>query len=1360
MKNHSRPVLLLLVIIIQTACVRMKAAGNGNTQTLPYRYVNTLKTSSSDESRCLYFDHNGLMWIGTSSGLKLFDGYNIHTFKSTVSSPGLLPHNTVLSITEDHKGMMWVGTRNGLVRIDPHTWKTKRYPVLNNKSWVIYTLFTSRDGTVWMGNDAGLSRYVPENDTFCNYSGAKTWVTDIDGKKRVLGSYSVKSIVDDAKGNIYIGTWDCGLLRLNRKTGNIVRYPKINNQNSAYSLFFDSRNRLWVGTWGYGLIRLDNPDNINNPSEHVYCKDGFETFYKVIEDPTTGTIWASTREGINVMSRDGNLRDISFYSNSGDQTIQQLKFCNDMATDGHGNTWIETLNNGIVHVNTAKSSFNIWDMRSAGYALPVTSVCTIYSPDGQNVWLTMKPYGITLYNTVTGKALFSRQIPGFNKLPEDFMCTSITGVTQRYNGELWFANNGFGIASYCKGKPVKLYTTANTRFVKDNSVNSLMQSKTKVMWIGQRIMVSVAYPDDNGYMLKMTEGDDDFTECDARNFMEDSKGDVWISTDNEGIIRVRGNVYKPNTLKFHHYCPRRNNFVVNDATACFEDSHHRLWAISNSGGLFRYDVNTDKFVSVNELYGIHGDRIFTINEDKVGNLWMTTDYSLICLPYGTTSSVTSFGMDDGLTDILFYPNASFQFGNELYLVKQDGFCHFNPNNLLTRKNEIRHKLIVTDLFIDDKSFSMLDSAFRKKISAFYPMYSRKITIPASVGKFSVEFAYLSYTSQDKIKYAYKLEGYDDDWKHLNVCQHRATFENLHSGTYHLRIRAYDTYGSPHELPYTITVHILPPWYASWWACLIYLLFMIGMIYAGVIWYKNYLKTKNRLQMAVVLSNITHELLTPLTVISASVDDLRINEPKYCENYNLIQNNISRLTRLLRQILEVRKTQAGQLKLLVSQGDLSVFVTSLCENIRPITGMKDNKLVMNIQEDIHAWYDSDKVDKIVYNLLSNAFKYNKTGGTVTVTLACDGDYATLSVADEGIGMCKEKMKHLYARFLDGDYRKMNTSGTGIGLSLTHDLVVLHHGMINCESKADVGTTFTVSLPILQKYYREDEIDVSCSRVEKEKILISELYSGDESVDLPSTDESYVILLVEDNDELLEIMKRLLSHKYRVLTAKNGQQAFNVIQKEDLDIVISDVMMPVMDGIELTQAIKNNKDYAQLPVILLTAKTQEADRNIGYETGADEYIAKPFKIQDLLLRIDNIIANRERIRQKFSRQTDFNIEGQCYSNPDGLFVQKAIECVKMHIDDSEYGRDAFASDMCVSSSTLYNRLRALTGQNIIGFIMSIRLKEACCIARSNPYVSISDLSMDVGFNTPKYFSRCFKKEFGMSLKEYLESIQPMS
>lgn len=513
-------------------------------------------------------------------------------------------------------------------------------------------------------------------------------------------------------------------------------------------------------------------------------------------------------------------------------------------------------------------------------------------------------------------------------------------------------------------------------------------------------------------------------------------------------------------------------------------------------------------------------------------------------------------------------------------------------------------------------------------------------------------------------------------------------------------------------------------------------------------------------MAVVLSNITHELLTPLTVISASVDDLRINEPKYCENYNLIQNNISRLTRLLRQILEVRKTQAGQLKLLVSQGDLSVFVTSLCENIRPITGMKDNKLVMNIQEDIHAWYDSDKVDKIVYNLLSNAFKYNKTGGTVTVTLACDGDYATLSVADEGIGMCKEKMKHLYARFLDGDYRKMNTSGTGIGLSLTHDLVVLHHGMINCESKADVGTTFTVSLPILQKYYREDEIDVSCSRVEKEKILISELYSGDESVDLPSTDESYVILLVEDNDELLEIMKRLLSHKYRVLTAKNGQQAFNVIQKEDLDIVISDVMMPVMDGIELTQAIKNNKDYAQLPVILLTAKTQEADRNIGYETGADEYIAKPFKIQDLLLRIDNIIANRERIRQKFSRQTDFNIEGQCYSNPDGVFVQKAIECVKMHIDDSEYGRDAFASDMCVSSSTLYNKLRALTGQNIIGFIMSIRLKEACRIARSNPYVSISDLSMDVGFNTPKYFSRCFKKEFGMSLKEYLESIQPMS
>ena len=561
--------------------------------------------------------------------------------------------------------------------------------------------------------------------------------------------------------------------------------------------------------------------------------------------------------------------------------------------------------------------------------------------------------------------------------------------------------------------------------------------------------------------------------------------------------------------------------------------------------------------------------------------------------------------------------------------------------------------------------------------------------------------------------------------------------------------------------YAIKIMVLPPWWAKWWAYIIYV-FIVGLgVIFGIRWYKNYLKTKNRLQMTVVFTNITHELLTPLTVITAAVDELRNKAPQFDDSYTLMQNNVSRLTRLLRQILEIRKSQAGQLKLLVSKNNIAAFIRDICESIRPMSSIHHNNLIVNIpQNEIFAWFDTDKLDKILFNLLSNAFKYNREGGNVTVELEAKNGKAILKVSDEGIGISPDKLKHLYSRFLDGDYRRMKTLGTGIGLSLTHDLVKLHHGDINCESKSGIGTTFTITIPIRKEDYTEIEIYKEKETIEnqqttynhesevtlKDSLHARELQSGD----------GYKILLVEDNEQLLNIMKRLLGRRYHVATAKNGVQALNIINKEELDIVVTDVMMPVMDGIELTKNIKSSKDFAQLPVIMLTAKTSDTDENIGYETGADDYITKPFKLENLQLRIDSIIANRMRIRERFRQQTEIDqIDEMHYSNPDKTFVEKAMQCVRQNITDAEYNRETFASDMMMSSSTLYNKLRALTGQGIIEFINSIRLKEACNIIKRQPDIQINDIAMKVGFNTPKYFSKCFKKEFGMSPKDYAQN-----
>lgn len=342
-------------------------------------------------------------------------------------------------------------------------------------------------------------------------------------------------------------------------------------------------------------------------------------------------------------------------------------------------------------------------------------------------------------------------------------------------------------------------------------------------------------------------------------------------------------------------------------------------------------------------------------------------------------------------------------------------------------------------------------------------------------------------------------------------------------------------------------------------------------------------------------------------------------------------------------------------------------------------------------------------------------------------------------------------------MDGNYRSMNTTGTGIGLSLTHDLVKLHHGTIACQSTLGKGTTFTVQIPTQIGAYTPYEIGQTAEKkykqAEKEHIALnSQTEKEENSKNAPETASDYKILIVEDHTELLQLMARVLGKRYEVYTATNGEQALNIIRKKPLDIVISDVMMPVIDGVELTRKIKTEPDYAQLPVILLTAKTGDANRDEAYKAGADEYLIKPFGLEALQLRVENIIGNRERIRRKFMSQTDFSPEAQHYSDPDTLFMEKAVECVRQHLDDPAYDRERFAADMCMSSSTLYKKLRALTGQNVSSFVNSIRLKEACRLTKENPYIQISELSARLGYNTPAYFTRVFKKEFGMTLTEY--------
>lgn len=539
-----------------------------------------------------------------------------------------------------------------------------------------------------------------------------------------------------------------------------------------------------------------------------------------------------------------------------------------------------------------------------------------------------------------------------------------------------------------------------------------------------------------------------------------------------------------------------------------------------------------------------------------------------------------------------------------------------------------------------------------------------------------------------------------------------------------------------------------------------------------LFYQRTMRVRNRLQMEQMFTNITHELLTPLAILSASVEHLHQKEPQYDDEYSMMQLNIQRCVRLLQQILETSKSLSGDLRLLVSHGDIMRYIRETATTIKPL--MQRNELDFNITctpESMMGWIDPDKLDKIIFNLLSNAAKYTPKGGNVTLDVQTNKNYdrIIIRVIDTGKGIPKERQKTLFQRFNDGEYRSNHTFGTGLGMALTRDLVYLHGGTINYKSEEGKGTTFIVELPINKESFTTNQIDEHNKiipyvpkslvidyrkRPEPTPILTPEELQANKEAE----ENAYKILIVEDNIELLMLMKQILFPKYHVLTASNGREALEVIRTFDLDLIVSDVMMPIMDGYELTKTVKNNPDFNHIPIILLTAKTQDKDKEEGLRIGADDYINKPFRLGDLTMRIDNIIEKRKRIQSDFRQLTiDETKKAASTPSPDNEFLQRAIECVNKHLDDTEFDRDAFAREMGASASTLYNKLRATTGMNVTNFIRDIRLKSVDGIIKANPDLRVSDLAYSIGFKDPKYFATIFKKEFGMQPKEYIEKLR---
>lgn len=1351
----------LMTYALHTSGTGLQAIGH-----LTFKQQPPLDALASNEVQTVHQDRDGFIWIGTRNGLCRYDGYNISTHKSNLYTPDLFTSNNILSIQDDKQSKLWIGTQNGLNVMDLRTAEIKKYtsPALPNNT--VSSLLVTRDGHIWIGTEAGLCLYDTPRDSFITYNEQRT--------RGVFKKAAVKSLCEDSDGDIWIGTWARGLYRYNPTEDKFYAYPPVGKRNSPHTIFEDSKGQIWIGSWGEGIFLLHHPKDMQRVSYLNYkhhSNDGRSLLdnivYAIGEDRHTHSLWIGTRKGLSIMSYETPGQFIHYTPQDKSHYIPSDEI-NSITCDNDGTIWMGAIGGGVLTVNTRTPLFHSYDIRQHLKGASVRSVRSLFADADSNLWMGVGTYGLIYKKKGSEQLLQNAQIPGFGELTS---IPTVNTIIQRKSGkDLWFGTSN-GIYILTPGQKVRKRTDPQNAFLNEALVNTLYEDRAGNCWIGSRTTLCVERT--NGQFISFRTLDfDDGSRCSMPNvsdFTEDTDAStLWAATTNHGIIRITRD---EDTLHFRHFSTHNRKLLTNTVLCLYLDRHGRLWAGTDGGGLYLYDRGKEQFIAQSLAYHIPGDRVGSIEEDEKGNLWIGTNVGLVKFNINNNKpTVRIYTINDGLLDNFLIPHASCHMGDKLLFGSYKGYNEFRPADI----EEVRHEdipLAITDFKLFNRSFYVYPAEVRKQLSTLTPNFTERMVIPHQYNNFSIEFAALTYRNPDANKYAYRLEGFDTGWQYVDAAHRVAYYNNLKSGTYKFLLKAANENGVWRDTPRELTIVIQPPFWATWWAYLLYALAFIAT--AGLIlrttrkrmMLRNELHIKE-LEKAKIeelnhaklqfFTNITHELLTPLTILSATVDELKLQAPAHSDLYSIMNYNIRRLIRLLQQILEFRKAETGNLKLRVSQGNLAAFVRNEVNSFQPL--IKKRKIHLSVTctpENIIGYFDTDKVDKILYNLISNAAKYNRAEGHICVnlTIADISDRVLLTVKDDGIGISAEKQKNLFKRFYEGDYRRFNTIGTGIGLSLTKDLVELHNGSIQVVSEVGQGTEFRISLPIARNDFHEEQIDDNAPLELKEEPPTEEM---DETEDRSQTSDkpAHTLLLVEDNEELLWLMVKLLQREYTIFTACNGKEAIPILEQEDIDLTVSDIMMPEMDGIELCRYIKSHIEISHIPIILLTAKNKDEDRAEAYDVGADAYLTKPFSLPVLHARIRNLIRHKEQQANSFKDQKVLELKGLEYTSLDETFLQQAIDCVQRHLADPDFDQTQFVEEMNTTRSTAFRKLKSLTGLTFPGFLRNIRMKAACRLMEEKKGIRISELAYAVGYSNPRYFNTCFKKETGMLPQEYME------
>ncbi len=1357
---------------------------------------------SDDRIKCIIRDRNGFIWFGTSAGLNRYDGYEFKIFAKNNQDSSSVSDNDINSIAEDHDGNLWIGTRTGICILDINTYRFRRMnliPLARSGCQdvnYITTITSDSEGNIWIGTHNGLFFYDTVKRSIEHFM--------LDDQSCFSPFNNITSLANDNSGSMWIGTQNGYIFRYNLTSSSVEKLEPLKHNSGArntitrlyvdkegilwvadsYGLsqfniksrswiqekqslmdsYFpglqiggicqDSNGKIWIVTDGRGLFIIDKKDFsitnlINRPySQGSVSSDGLLSLYI----DKSGISWiGTTKKGVDFYKK--NIMKFQLIRNY--PTEKNSLSNNDVdciTEDSEGNLWIGTNGGGLNYLDIKKNVFkNFTASPGISNTLSSNIIVSVFEDSDHRIWAGTYLGGLNRYDPSTEKFTVYRFSESDSSSISD---NSIWGICEDSKNNLWFATltNGLNLFNRKTGK-FKRYLSENSSLCFD-------------------------------YLNSVT---------------TDKNDNLWISSSN-GLIFF--NPWQNVSVCYTNNQSNGSSVSDNHISSVFEDSRGLFW-VCTSNGLNLMDRKNNTFRSFYESDGLPSSSVLRILEDKSHDLWISTKNGISRLTVSQAERYNSlsfnfknYTVSDGLQGKEFNETAAASARSGiLYFGGTNGLNSFNPAEI--NEDTIPTRIVFTGLRIFNDVIEPGEK-FNNKILLKKPIFNTdEITLHYNENSIIIDFAALNYFFPERTQYSYKLEGFNSNWITTEGRKNFANYSNLTQGFYRFRLRATNSNGTWNRDEISLKIRILPPVWKTWYANIFYVL--LGMTALVMLWVSivRRERTRTRIEKERVearhtheidslklkfFTNISHEFRTPLTLILSPVDQLMQKWKGKPEEKHLkmIRQNARRLLLMVNQLLDSRKMEVQGFRYSPSYGNIIAFLRESVDSFTDLSEQKNIKLDFRTEIDsLDTYFDKEKIEKIMFNLLSNAFKAITARGKVSVNVrlnqtTVNDNRLIIEVEDSGAGIPPDKIPDLLTRSNNIEIPGSMDQGNGIGLSLVNEFVRLHKGEITISSIVGKGSIFTIMLPVSRDLHAEGG---DKEMTEPEQIAHSynppgpvtfraEMDSAIGKIDRNTPGEikaegrkitgekgKPIIIVAEDNEDLRFYLKENLKSKYQVCEASSGNEALKKIRKTLPDLIISDIMMPGMNGVELCRRIKTDRSLSHIPFILLTAKYTEEQQIEGIEAGADDYITKPFNFQILMSKIDNFVRIRKDIQHLFRNKLNIEPSAIEITSLDEQFLKKAINIVENNIAVADFTVEELSREMGMSRTLLYKKIMALTEKAPVEFIRLLRLKRAALLLQKSQ-LNVSEVTFRVGFKDPKYFRKLFLKEFGVLPSKYAD------